>query len=86
MTTRASWRYVGERGPEAIIPLWRMGSMGKGGGGSSVTVNIGALGGGGLEDLTPEQLGDLVGVGVARQVREDGGIRTLMKRTVRRGL
>lgn len=59
---------------------------GVGNGGPRVTVNIGSIGGGGLEDLSPDQLGDLVGNAVARQVREDGGTRTLIKRTARRGL
>lgn len=86
MALRPSWRYVGERGPEAIVPLWRMGAGGPGGGGG-ITVNIGSIGGGrGLEDLTPDQIGDLVGNAVARQVREDGGVRSLIKRTARRGL
>ena len=57
-----------------------------GGGSPSIAVNIGSIGGGGFDNLTPDQLGDLVGAAVTRQVREDGGVRSLLKRTVRRGL
>jgi hypothetical protein len=31
---------IGEKGPEAVIPLSKMGSMGFGGGGSNITVNV----------------------------------------------
>jgi hypothetical protein len=31
---------IGERGPEAVIPLSKMGSMGFGGGGGGITVNV----------------------------------------------
>jgi hypothetical protein len=31
---------IGERGPEAVIPLSKLGSMGFGGGGSNITVNV----------------------------------------------
>lgn len=38
VTTGPSWRLVGERGPEAIVPLWRL----KGGGGGA-SVNVGGV-------------------------------------------
>ena len=31
---------IGERGPEAVIPLSKMGSMGFGGGGGGITINV----------------------------------------------
>jgi len=78
----------GEAGPEAVIPLHRlpglMRSM-RGSGGPSVSVNIGSIGGG-SSDLSPDEFGATVGAAVARQIREDGGMRNLIKATSRRGL
>jgi hypothetical protein len=36
----ATLAVVGERGPEAVIPLDRMGEFGMGGGGGNVTINV----------------------------------------------
>lgn len=78
----------GEAGPEAVIPLHRlpglMRSM-QGAGGPSVSVNIGSIGSG-AGDLSPDEFGATVGAAVARQIREDGGMRSLLKRAVRGGL
>lgn len=70
-----------------MIPLHRLPSVARslGGGGSGVTVNIGSIGGG-LDGLTEESLGEMVGAAVTRQVRQNGGMRSLIKQTARRGL
>jgi hypothetical protein len=40
VVTRATTITAGEAGPEAIIPLDRMGEFGFGGGGAGVTINV----------------------------------------------
>jgi len=40
IVTRAQTITAGEAGPEAIIPLDRMGEFGFGGGGAGVTINV----------------------------------------------
>jgi hypothetical protein len=40
IVTSAQLAMIGEKGPEAVIPLSKMGSMGFGGGGGNITVNV----------------------------------------------
>jgi hypothetical protein len=40
IVTSAQLAVIGEAGPEAVIPLSKLGSMGVGGGGSNITVNV----------------------------------------------
>jgi hypothetical protein len=40
IVTSAQLALIGEKGPEAVIPLSKMGSMGFGGGGGNITVNV----------------------------------------------
>ena len=40
IVTSAQLAVIGEAGPEAVIPLSKMGSMGFGGGGANITVNV----------------------------------------------
>jgi hypothetical protein len=40
IVTSAQLAMIGERGPEAVIPLSKLGSMGFGGGGANITVNV----------------------------------------------
>jgi hypothetical protein len=40
IVTSAQLAMIGEKGPEAVIPLSKMGSMGFGGGGANITVNV----------------------------------------------
>lgn len=79
MTTRPQRRLIGERGPELVAPLHRvpelLGKMvGRGRGGDSVSVSIGALAPG-LLDLPPHILGKIIGEGTARAIQRDPGVR-----------
>jgi hypothetical protein len=40
IVTSAQLAVIGERGPEAVIPLSKLGSMGFGGGGGGITINV----------------------------------------------
>lgn len=85
---RPTWRRFGEAGPEAVIPLHRMAEVSRkfgGGGGGSVSVNIGSIGGG-LADLSAQDFGRLVGEAVTSQVERDGGVRGTIRRTASGGL
>jgi phage-related protein len=55
---------IGERGPEAVIPLDRMGSMG---GGMNITVQAGLV-------STPDQMGQLIIESIQRAQRRSGTV------------
>jgi hypothetical protein len=55
---------IGERGPEAVIPLDRMGSMG---GGMNITVQAGLV-------STPDQMGQLIIESIQRAQRRSGQV------------
>jgi hypothetical protein len=40
IVNQATLAVIGEAGPEAVIPLDRMGDFGAGGGGNNVTINV----------------------------------------------
>jgi hypothetical protein len=40
IVTSAQLAIIGEKGPEAVIPLSKMGEFGMGGGGANVTINV----------------------------------------------
>ena len=70
------------------MPLHRMAEVSRkfgGGGGGSVSVNIGSIGGG-LADLSAQDFGALVGKAVADQVERDGGVKQTIRRTANGGL
>lgn len=82
VATRPTWRRFGEAGPEAVIPLHRIGEVARrfGGGGGGIAVNIGSIGGG-IADLSPQQFGELVGRAVGQQVESNGGVRASIRRS-----
>lgn len=83
---RPTRRLMGEAGPEAVIPLHRLGDLSRrmGGGGGGVTVNVGGITVGG--GVTPEAVGAQTSAAVIRAIREDGGFRGQIVRTTRRSL
>lgn len=81
---RPTRRLMGEAGPEAVIPLHRLGDIGRRMGGGGITVNIGGISGGG--DLDAETVGRMVGAATTKALREDGAYRGQFKRVARRGL
>lgn len=87
MVTRPTIALVGERGPEAVVPLHKaqnfgFNSGGGGGGGVNVAINIHRMGGG-FVDLPADQQARLVGDAYARQVRSSGGLRSIARRQSR---
>ena len=56
---------IGEAGPEAVIPLDRMGSMG--GGGMNITVNAGIA-------ATPDQIGQQIIEAILKAQRRSGQV------------
>jgi len=80
---RPTRRLIGEAGPEAVIPLHKLGDLGRRMGGG-ITVNIGGISGG--SDLDEESVGRMVAAATVRALREDGGFRSAHKRNARRGL
>jgi hypothetical protein len=80
LATRPTLRVVGERGPEAVIPLHRAAQMGGGGGVHvGLTVNVGSGG-------DPDAMKGMILAAVARAMDEDGAFRSAIKRNARRGL
>lgn len=82
MAVRPTHRLIGERGPEAVIPLHRLAQM-KLGGGTNVNVSIGQIGAD-FESMSPSQQGRFVGDAFARVVRSSGNLRTLAAQQRRR--
>jgi hypothetical protein len=66
IVTRATSIIAGEAGPEAIIPLDRLGSMGMGGG-MSITVNAGLV-------STPDQIGQDIIQAILKSQRRSGAV------------
>ena len=66
IVTRATTITAGEAGPEAIIPLDKMGSMGLGGG-VNVTVNAGLV-------STPDQIGQDIIAAIQKAQRRSGTV------------
>lgn len=88
MVTRPTIALVGERGPEAVVPLHRAGEFGfpNGGGGAGVTVNLNVDRlGGTFADLPADTQGRIVGDAFSRMVKGSGGFRAAASRS-RRGL
>lgn len=87
VATRATRRLVGEAGPEAIIPLHRIGDVarkiGGGRGGGGIVVNIGNVGSNGMD---PDTIGTLVGRAVTAQLRENRGLKAAVRETASGGL
>lgn len=86
MVTRPTMALIGERGPEAVVPLHKAGSFGfnPGGrqGGLSVNINVAQMGGG-FADLPADQQGRIVAAAYARQVRSSGGLRSIARKQAR---
>jgi len=59
-----TWAMIGEAGPEAVIPLSRMGQMG---GGMSITVNAGLI-------STPDQIGQDIITAIQKAQRRSGQV------------
>jgi hypothetical protein len=66
VVTRATSIIAGEAGPEAIIPLDRLGSMGMGGG-MNITVNAGLV-------STPDQVGQEIIQAILKSQRRSGAV------------
>jgi len=66
VVTRATTITAGEAGPEAIIPLDRLGSMGMGGG-MNITVNAGLV-------STPDQIGQDIIQAILKSQRRSGAV------------
>lgn len=81
MATRPTFRLIGERGPEAVVPLHKMQQMG-GSGGVNVAMNISV--GGGAADY--ESMRGAILAEVARAMDESTVFRQAIKRNARRGL
>lgn len=81
---RPTRRLMGEAGPEAVIPLHRLGDIGRRMGGGGVTVNVGGINTGGSMD--PETVGNMTKAAVVRAMREDGPFRGHVVRTSRRSI
>lgn len=78
MVTRPTRALIGERGPEAVIPLHRMGKMG----GASVSVgNVYVNANGDLEAVAA-----LAGQQVTQAILRSGRVRNQIKRAARTGL
>lgn len=77
---RATRRVIGERGPEAVIPLHKMAQLGVGGGG--VTVNVSVNSGG-----SPQAIADAAGAAARaetlRVLTESGAGRNAVRRATR---
>jgi hypothetical protein len=58
---------IGEAGPEAVIPLDRMGDFGMGGGGMNITVNAGLV-------SSPEQVGQQIIEAIQKAQRRSGPV------------
>jgi hypothetical protein len=58
---------IGEAGPEAVIPLDRMGEFGMGGGGMNITVNAGLL-------SSPDQVGQQIIEAIQKAQRRSGPV------------
>lgn len=87
MVTRPTIALVGERGPEAVVPLHKAQNFGFPGGGGegggvNVAINIQRMGGG-FTDLPADVQARLVGDAYARQVRSSGGLRAIARRQTR---
>lgn len=67
MALRPTRRLIGEAGPEAVIPLHKLGDLGRRMGGGLV-VNVGGINVGGGQD--PDAVAAYAGAAVAKAVRE----------------
>lgn len=80
MVTRPTLTWIGERGPEVVVPLDKANRHGftgwGGGGGGGISIAIGKIGSD-VADLSPSEQGRLVGDSYARQLRASGGLRNL---------
>ena len=80
VVTRPTIALIGERGPEAIVPLHKSSEFG--GGGINVNLNIGKIG----SDLVglPQHLQDnAVAAAVVAKLRASGGFRAIVRRQSR---
>jgi phage-related minor tail protein len=68
IVTSAQLAMIGERGPEAVIPLSKLGSMGFGGGGGmNINVNAGLI-------STPDQIGQQIIEAILKAQRRSGQV------------
>jgi hypothetical protein len=65
--SQATLAVVGESGPEAVIPLDRMGEFGMGGGGINITVNAGLV-------SSPDQVGQQIIEAIQKAQRRSGPV------------
>jgi phage-related minor tail protein len=65
IVNQATLAVIGEAGPEAVIPLDRMGDFGAGGGGINVTVNAGLM-------SSPDQVGQQIIEAIQKAQRRSG--------------
>jgi hypothetical protein len=65
IVNQATLAVIGESGPEAVIPLDRMGDFGAGGGGINVTVNAGLM-------SSPDQVGQQIIEAIQKAQRRSG--------------
>jgi phage-related protein len=65
--SQATLAVVGESGPEAVIPLDRMGDFGMGGGGINITVNAGLV-------SSPDQVGQQIIEAIQKAQRRSGPV------------
>jgi hypothetical protein len=65
IVNQATLAVIGESGPEAVIPLDRMGEFGAGGGGINVTVNAGLM-------SSPDQVGQQIIEAIQKAQRRSG--------------
>jgi hypothetical protein len=65
IVNQATLAVIGEAGPEAVIPLDRMGDFGMGGGGINVTVNAGLM-------SSPDQVGQQIIEAIQKAQRRSG--------------
>lgn len=80
MVTRPTIALIGERGPEAVVPLHKSSEFG--GGGVTVNLSIGQIG----SDLVglPQHLQDnAVAAAVIAKLRASGGFRAIARREMR---
>jgi hypothetical protein len=67
VTGGATLAMIGEAGPEAVIPLDRMGEFGMGGGGMNITVNAGLV-------SSPDQVGQQIIEAIQKAQRRSGPV------------
>jgi hypothetical protein len=82
VATRPMFRLIGERGPEAVVPLHKIAQLGGGAGGGAPTVNVTINGG----DMDAEAIVRATEIRVGEKLRSSAWYRDSIKRTARRGM